>query len=250
MAGRSYKSDALILYSRDLGEADRLITLLTWERGKLTAVARGARKTKSKLAAGVDLFTYGRYQFHRGRSLDLITGQEVKEHFTAFREDAALYPYALFLSEITDRLINSAEPAPEPCALLLKGWRLLCSKNCPHPALLCRSFELKMMELAGFCPYLQGCLQCGAAEAFLFSPRQGGLICPQCAANDALRINAGTVALARRLLQAPLEQVKLLRCSLSQSEELARMAAAFRRYHLDIGKLHSLQMIKAMQLPP
>jgi len=69
MSERSYKTDALVLYSRNLGEADRLITLLAWERGKITAVARGARKVKSKLAAGVDLFTYGQYQFHRGRTL-------------------------------------------------------------------------------------------------------------------------------------------------------------------------------------
>ena len=250
MPERSYKTDALVLYSRNLGEADRLITLLTWEKGKLTAVARGARKTKSRLAAGVDLFTFGNYQFHRGRSLDLITGQQVKEHFAAFREDAGLYPYALFLSEIAGRLSNSAEPSPEPCALLLQGWRLLSGRDRPDPALLCRAFELKMMELAGFCPYLQGCLQCGTAEAFLFSPRRGGLFCPQCAESDALRVSARTVALARRLLGTPLARVKLIRSSARQKKELAGMAAAFRRYHLDIGKLRSLELIRLVEPAP
>ncbi|MGI6615282.1 MAG: DNA repair protein RecO [Dethiobacteria bacterium] len=250
MSERSYKSDALVLYSRNLGEADRLITLLTWEKGKLTAVARGARKIKSKLAAGVDLFTYGHYQFHRGRSLDLITGQQVREHFAVFRDDVGLYPYALFLTEITDRLISGEEPSPDPCALLLEGWRLLSATDPPDPALLCWAFELKMMDLAGFCPYLQGCLQCGSPEAFLFSARRGGLFCPRCAESDAFRLSAGTVALARRLLEAPLDRVKLLRCSAPQGRELAGMAAAFRRYHLDIGKLRSLQLIKSMNLAP
>lgn len=250
MSERSYKSDALVLYSRNLGEADRLITLLTWERGKLTAVARGARKIKSKLAAGVDLFTHGHYQFHRGRSLDLITGQQVWEHFTAFRDDAGLYPYALFLSEITGRLISGEEPSPPSCDLLLEGWRLLSDKSLPDPALLCRAFELKMMDLAGFCPYLQGCLQCGAPEALSFSARRGGLFCERCVESDAFRLSAGTVALARRLLEAPLDQVKLLRSSASQSRELSGMAAAFRRYHLDIGKLHSLQLLSSMKLAP
>lgn len=250
MTERSYKTDALVLYSRTLGEADRLITLLAWERGKIAAVARGARKVKSRLAAGVDLFTYGHYQLHRGRSLDLITGQEVKEHFTTFRENAALYPYGLFLSEITDRLIRSEEPCPEPCALLLEGWRLLCDEALPDRMLLCRAFELKMMDLAGFCPYLQGCLLCGTPEAFYFSPRQGGLLCCECAGGDAVKLSAGTVALARRLLEAPLDQVKLLRGFDLQRRELAESAAAFRRYHLDIGELRSLQLIRAMKLTP
>ena len=248
MSERTYKSDALILYHRNLGEADRLVTLLTWEKGKITAVARGARKVKSRLAGGVDLFTYGRYQFHRGRSLDLITGQEVREHFSAFREDAALYPYGLFLSEITGKLIESEEPSPEPCALLLEGWRLLCGGERPDPVLFCCAFELKMMALAGFCPYLEGCLQCGSAEAFLFSPRRGGLFCERCAESGTLSLGAGTAALARRLLEAPLDRVKLLRSSPRQRRELTEAAASFRRYHLQIDKLRSLQLLSSLNL--
>lgn len=249
MSERSYKSDGLVLHSRVLGEADRLITLLTWERGKITVVARGARKIKSKLAAGVDLFTHGRYQFQRGRSLDLITGQEIREHFSAFREDAALYPYGLFTSEITDRLIHGAEPSPQACTLLLESWRLLGGANRPDAGLLCHAFELKMMALTGFCPYLQGCLQCGAAEAFRFSPRLGGLLCTRCAGSDTLELGVGTVALARRLLEAPLARVGMLRGSAAQRRELAGMAAAFRRYHLEIEALRSLRLIRSMNLP-
>lgn len=246
MSQRTYKTDALILSSRPLGEADRLIDLLTWEKGKITAVARGARKVKSRLAAGVDLFTYGYYQLHRGRSLDLITGQEVKDHFTAFREDASLYPYGLFLTELTGRLVGGEEPAPDPCSLLLKGWRLLCDGALPDRMLFCRAFELKLMDLTGFCPYLERCLLCGASEAFHFSPRQGGLLCRNCAGGDAVKLGAGTVALARRLLDAPLERVKVLRPHRHQIRELAGMAAAFRRHHHGIGELRSLQLIRLL----
>ncbi|HOA35067.1 MAG TPA: DNA repair protein RecO [Bacillota bacterium] len=248
MPERSYKTDALVLSSRPLGEADRLIELLTWERGKLTAVARGARKVKSRLAAGVDLFTYGHYQLHRGRSLDLITGLEVKEHFTAFREDASLYPFGLFLAELTGRLVRSAEPAPEPCLLLLEGWRLLCDETLVLSGrmLLCRAFELKLMASTGFRPHLEGCLLCDAAEALYFSPSQGGLLCCSCSGGDAARLSAGTAVLARRLLEAPLEQVKMLRPLAVQMRELAAIAAAFRRYHFEIGELRSIQLIKLL----
>ncbi|NLA26143.1 MAG: DNA repair protein RecO [Firmicutes bacterium] len=243
MSERTYKTDALILSSRPLGEADRLVDLLTWEKGKITAVARGARKVKSRLAAGVDLFTYGYYQLHRGRSLDLITGQEVREHFTAFREDVALYPYGLFLAEITGRLVSTEEPAPEPCSLLLKGWRLLCDGSLKERMLFCHAFELKLMDLTGFCPHLKGCLICGTPESLYFSSRQGGLLCRKCAGGDVVKLGAGTVALARRLLEAPLERVKVLRPHALQMRELAGMAASFRRYHHDIGELRSLRLI-------
>lgn len=246
MAERTYKTDALILLSRPLGEADRLVDLLTWERGKITAVARGARKVKSRLAAGVDLFTYGHYQLHRGRSLDLITGQAVKEHFTAFRDDALLYPYGLFLTELAGRLVRSEEPAAGSCSLLLKGWRLLCESAPQARMLFCRAFELKLMELTGFRPHLEGCLLCGAPEALYFSPRQGGLLCRSCTGGDAVKLGAGTVALARRLLEAPLERVKIIRPLAAQMRELSGVAESFRRYHLDPGELRSLKLIRLL----
>ena len=82
---RYIKSRALVLKNRPLGESDRLITLLSWDFGKFTAVAKGARKIKSKLAAGVDLFTYGIYQFYRGKGLAIVTGVDVKERFLYLR---------------------------------------------------------------------------------------------------------------------------------------------------------------------
>ncbi|HSW36122.1 MAG TPA: DNA repair protein RecO, partial [Candidatus Limnocylindrales bacterium] len=125
MTQRMFKADGLVLRTRTLGEADRLITVLTWEEGKFEAVARGARKIRSKLAAGVDLFTYGCFTFHRGRTWPIITGQDTKQQFHFFREDPDLYPYGLYLAELTDRLVNGEEPCPDICHLLLDGWRLL-----------------------------------------------------------------------------------------------------------------------------
>ncbi len=243
MVQRNFKTDALILLSRPLGEADRLITFLSWERGKFTAVAKGARKTKSKLAAGVDLFTYGHYQFYQGRNLATLTGQEVKEHYQCFRENPEIYPYGLYLAELADRLISGEEPSQNACALLLEGWRLL-GENV-DPLLLCRAFELKFMDITGHCPVLGGCLHCGASCAELFSPKQGGLVCRACGnAPDGFKIQPGTAALARRLLQAPLDQVKLLRPQAEQLNTLTRVTTAFLRYHLDVGESGSLRLLK------
>lgn len=231
MSQRNFKTDALVLRSRPLGEADRLITLLSWERGKIDAVARGARKTKSKLAAGVDLFTYGHYGLYQGRSLATITDQQVKEHFFLFREDANLYAYGLYLGDLVGRAVAGEEPFPPLCRLLLEGWRLLADTD--DRPLLCRAFELKLMDLTGHRPNLEGCLQCGSPEAARFSPALGGLACKQCA-GGGIEVRPDTARLAARLIEAPFSRLRLLRPLARQKEELAEMNGAFLSYHLDI----------------
>lgn len=250
MAERYFKTEALVLHSRPLGEADRLITMLSWEQGKLAAVARGARKIKSKLAAGVDLFTYGDYQFYRGRGLAVITGAAVKEHFTRFREQPELYPYALFLAELAGRLAAESEPCPHACGLLLEAWRLLAAEQALDRELFCRAYELRLLDLSGYRPYFHACLGCGTATAVVFSPRQGGLLCRACAPADGIVLDPATVALARRLLEAPLRQVKLLRPQARQKAELATVTASFMRFHLDIAALHSLRLLPGRENRP
>ena len=120
---RYLKDEALVLKSYPLGESDRLITFLSWNRGKIVAVAKGARKTKSKLASGVDLFTHGNYQFYQGRGLALVTGVEVKDRFIYLRQDPELYPYGFYLVELADRLVPESGLCPEVCSLVLEGWR-------------------------------------------------------------------------------------------------------------------------------
>lgn len=246
MTPRTFNTDALILSSRPLGEADRLITFLSWDKGKFTAAAKGARKTMSKLAAGVDLFTYGHYQFYQGRNLPTLTGQEVRIHFQYFRENPALYPYGLYLAELAGRMIDGEEPSAAACALLLEGWRLLGEEA--DPLFLCRAYELKLLDLTGHCPYLSGCLHCGSASCRRFSPRQGGLICPDCAESaDGFKLQPGTTALARRLLQTPLGLVKRIRPLVSQREELAQMTAAFMRYQLNIKDSPALRLLELFE---
>lgn len=241
MTERIFKAEGLVLRTRPLGEADRLVTLFTLEEGKFIAVARGARKTKSKLAAGVDLFTHGHFTFHRGRTWPIITGQEPVERFSWFRDDPDLYPYGLYFAELTDRLISGEEPCPELFSLLLSGWRLLGTEI--DRSLLCRAFELKIAHEAGYSPHLQGCTECGSINTPLFSPRQGGLLCRDCNTVDSLSIEAGTVALARRLIETGLELTTKLRATADQKKDLAHLSSAFYAHHLDLGELKSRRLL-------
>ncbi|MDY6826034.1 MAG: DNA repair protein RecO [Bacillota bacterium] len=237
MREKLFKAEGLVLRTRILGEADRLITLLTREEGKFEAVARGARRVKSKLAAGVDLFTHGRYTFHRGKTWPIITGQDTIDRFNWFRENPDLYAAGLYFSELTDRLISGEEPCPEIYTLLLEAWTLLGENK--DRFLLCRSFELQLAHAAGYSPHLDSCINCGEHHVVAFSPRQGGMLCSRCRAADAIDIDQGTLALLRRLVEAPLSQVGLLRLLSNQKKELAAVTAGFLTYHLDLGEIKS-----------
>lgn len=242
MSKRTFKAEGLVLRTRALGEADRLVTLLSWEEGKFEAVARGARKVKSRLASGVDLFTHAHYIFHRGKTWPIITGLDPIERFLWFRENPDLYPYGLYFAELTDRLVFGAEKGPVFCLLLREGWRLLGEDI--DRSLLCRAFELKLAAAAGYRPHLQSCARCGSGEKAYFSPRQGGLLCPGCREGGAFRVDAGTLALAWSLIHAPLERVRVIRPTELQKKELTEITGSFYACHLDLGEVKSRRLLE------
>ncbi len=241
MTDRSFKAKGLVLRTRTLGEADRLVMLLTFEVGKFEAVAKGARKIKSKLAAGIDLFTFGNFNFHHGKTWPIITGQDPIERFNRFREDPDLYPYGLYLNELTDKLISGCENCDAICNLLLASWRAL--EEGTDRNLLCRAYELKLADLAGYHLHLHSCTSCGSPSSATFSPRQGGLLCSRCSDADVIKISEGTLALARHLLKSTVDKLSLLRPLPGQLEELATINAAFYAYHLDLGDIKSRRLL-------
>lgn len=232
MAGRYLKTDGLTLRTRPLGEADRLITFLSWERGKMVAVARGARKIKSKLAPAVDLFTHGRYQFYRGRGLATVTGAEVVRRFTSLALDPALFWYGQHLAGLADRLTEEAIPCPAVCSLVLTAWTLLEEEQAAAE-LVVRAAELHLLHLAGYTPHLHACLGCGSPGTAFFSAARGGVLCPACAGGGSLVMDRGTAALARRLMEAPLELAGKVRAADSQIRELSAAVRSFLRYYLE-----------------
>lgn len=238
---RLFKAEGLILRTRPLGEADRLVTILTREEGKLISVARGARRTKSRLAAGVDLFTHGHFSFHRGKTWPIITGQDPIERFSWFRDNPDLYPYGIYTAELVDKLVSEQEPGFEIFQLLLDSWLLLGQSS--NTFLLCRAFELKIAHILGYSPHFHCCTCCGSDQTAVFSPRQGGLLCSSCRGADVIKIEPGTVAIARRLIEAPIKQAGQLRPTAGQKKELAIVTAAFLSYHLDLREIKSRRLL-------
>jgi DNA repair protein RecO (recombination protein O) len=174
MAGRSYETEAVVLRSLRFGEADRILHLYTRERGRVGAIAKGIRKTKSRVGARLEPLSHVQLQLHEGSGeLQTVTGVDLLHAHRAVREQ----PYRLGVGLIGEPEANAR--AFEALARFLD----LLDEAAPadeRPALdaLALSFQLKLLWLSGYLPHVTACVECGAqGELVGFSPRAGGAVC-------------------------------------------------------------------------
>jgi len=181
---RSFRVNGIVLRHADWGEADRLVTLLTRERGKLRTVAKGARRIKSRKAGHLEPFTHVALQLARGRDLPIITQAETIDAYLPLRDDLLRTGYAAYALELVDRF--TYEDDTEATGL----YRLLAETlgriaTEADPWLAVRFYEMRILEFLGFRPHLFRCANCRRellAEDQFFSASMGGAICPRCGA--------------------------------------------------------------------
>lgn len=178
---RVYRTEALVLRRSDWGEADRLLTLFTPERGKLRALAKGVRKLHSRKSGHLELFSRSALLIAKGRDLDIVTQAETVDAYRPVRDDLQRAATACYLMELVDRFTadGSENRALYDLAVAALGWIGAAAM----PAATTRYVELHLLEHAGFKPELFHCVGCGRtiqAEDQFFSPSLGGAVCPQC----------------------------------------------------------------------
>ncbi len=209
--GRSYRTDAVVLRSLRFAEADRILHLYTSERGRIGAIAKGIRKTRSRFGARLEPLSHVELQMHEGSGeLQTITGVDLKRSHRAAREDPYRLNVGLVGAEAMLRLFVEPEANERAFTALARFLDLLdeapVPENGARPALdpLALAFQLKLLWLAGYLPHLTSCVECGSGgEIVGFSARAGGAVCRAHAAG-ALRLSAEGLAGAERLLASPL----------------------------------------------
>jgi len=180
---RSVLVHAIVLRHSDWGEADRLVSLFTRERGKVRAVVKGARKITSRKAGHLEPFTHVKLQLARGRSdLMIVTQADTIDAFLPLRDSLELAGNASYIVEIIDRFVYEEEgPNPTLFRVLLDTLKRLETE--PEPWLPVRYYEMRMLDFLGFRPQLQECTNCAReikAEDQYFSYASGGAVCPRC----------------------------------------------------------------------
>lgn len=212
-----YKTKGIILKRTNLNEADRILTILTSERGKIKIIAKGIRKIKSKLAGSLELFCLTDLIVAEGRNLDIVCGAEIKKSFMILRKNFGPTSSAYFLAEIIDKNLAEDQKHEEVFDLFLVCLEQLNEKNEP---LILPYFQINFLADTGFLPELHQCIKCNKKitpenNHFNFD---GGLTCEKCA--DGRPVSDETIKLLRLFLSHKLSTILTIKTSQKILSEL------------------------------
>ncbi|WP_040228834.1 DNA repair protein RecO [Bhargavaea cecembensis] len=202
------KWEGIVLRTGPYGESNKVVTLLTREAGKVTAMARGAKKPASRLAGVTQPFTHGLFLVYQGRGMGTLQSGDPLEPMRYLHQDITAAAYASFIAELMDKLIEDGRPAPAEFSLLLQAFHAINEEYDPEAISL--FVQWKMLPVAGIYPVLHQCASCGATEGeFAFSFKENGFLCHRCYDRDPylIRLSPSQVRLIRTFYTVPIEQV-------------------------------------------
>lgn len=229
------KLEGIVIRTRDYGESNKVVILFTRERGKMSAMARGAKKPKSPLAAATQPFTLGQYLCYTGSGMATLSQADLLESHHHLRSDLLLASYAAYWTELLDKLSGEKEPDPRTYDWLLQVLHML--EEGVDPETLSRIFELKVLESAGYRPRLDGCVQCGNTNLPVkFSVRQGGLLCGVCSHGDtkAFSLSPSAARILKTLQRMTPERLGKIQVKEETRQQMERVLRSFIDEYTDL----------------
>jgi DNA repair protein RecO (recombination protein O) len=220
---------SILIRHRDVGEADRIVTLFTEQRGKLSAIAKGVKRLRSKFAGGLQLFSHSQVLLAHGRSLPVVTQVQPVAMCYHLRDDMDRYAHASYAAEMVDVLTEEGDRDPAVFELLLATLHALDAGG-DMPTLV-RGFELRLLTQLGYGPELVGCVSCGAevtGSAAGFAAGQGGVVCKHCLhLTGAGPLTPTALRAMREMVRMATQELAARRLSRRTADELARVMRAF-----------------------
>jgi DNA repair protein RecO (recombination protein O) len=207
---RSYRTQAIVLGHIEVGEADRILKLFTLEKGKITVIAKGVRKIRSRKAGHLEPFTRVNLFVAKGRNLDIVTQAETVDPYMGLREDLEKVAFAAFVVEVLDRF--TYEEGQNVSMFRLLANTLSRLEKGDHPETVIHYYQIRLLDLLGFRPQLFECVDCGKtiiAEDQFFSPLVGSVLCPRCGPrrNEAWPVNQDVLRYFRHLQRSRWRQL-------------------------------------------
>ncbi|HEX9092712.1 MAG TPA: DNA repair protein RecO [Coriobacteriia bacterium] len=241
----SYPLRALVLRKTKLGEADLIVTLLAADGRQVRAVAKGVRKTKSRLGARVELFTVTDLLLHTGRSLEVIAEAETLASHEGIREDYDRTAAASVVTDVLDKVSQEGQTEPQVFDMALVTLDVMEVAPVGSLRSLVLAFLVKSLAMHGYRPSLDACAACAREDddAHLFSPRTGGVLCRDCGDTDpgALPMSRDARAALRALMRTRMAEVPDLAVPPGLEDELMRLVLPYVAYHVP-ARLKALEM--------
>ncbi|MFA6298632.1 MAG: DNA repair protein RecO [Nocardioides sp.] len=238
-----YRDEAIVLRTHKLGEADRIITLLTRHHGRVRAVAKGVRRTTSKFGSRLEPFTHVDLQLAEGRNLDIVTQAETKSAFSAgLGADYERYTAGTAMLETAERLVSEEkQPSLQQFLLLVGGLRAMAAGE-HSPGQVLDSYLLRSLSVAGYAPSFDACAHCGIEGPHRwFNPSMGGMLCTTCRLPGSASPSPQVIAVLGALLAGDWPVVEA--ADPRQLREASGLVTAFLHWHLERG-LRSLEHVE------
>ncbi len=247
------KVTGMVLSGTPVGENDKRIVILTKERGKISAFARGARRAKSPLLAACEPFTFGEFSVYRGRDSYTVSSVEVKNYFSELREELEDIYMGMYFCEVADYFTRENLDAREVLKLLYQSLRALKVPSL-NRGLVKTIFEFKMIAVNGEAPRLFACIGCGKKEElFYFHDQQAGILCEDCyqkaphGGKGAVKIMGTTTYILQRILATPVEKLYTFSVKEPVQKELEHVIKRYFSTRVD-RRFHTTQFMEMLDL--
>jgi DNA repair protein RecO (recombination protein O) len=232
----TYQTKAIVLRTRNLGEADRILVLLCEDHGKLEAVVKGARRQHSRFIGNTLPFNYLKAMLFTGRGLEQLGQADLLRSFAVLREDLVKMAYASYWVELLDAFLPEREGGGAIFRFLLAAFLTL--EQTDQPELLNLAFQVRLLNYLGYQPQLAQCLNCGnvnRAEHRFFAPESGGVLCTSCAAgfSNLISISQEELTLLAQLAVTDIRQLGELNATSRHRQVLRSILQSFVAYRLD-----------------
>ena len=231
---RTYSTRGVVLRQYQLGEADRILSILTPDRGKVRTVAKGVRRPRSRLRGHLDLTNLIDFVAAFGRNLDVVTEAQVRDDHPLVREDLSRLSLAMYVCELADSFGEEGSPSQGLFSLLELALDQL--GRAPDPWLLTRWFELRLMDVSGFRPQLENCVECEESLEpgdHVLDLGAGGVLCPSCRSlgvGGKIKVTQSAMRVLRHLQRTTaIEHLRQLDLSTAVKDEVEGTLARYVR---------------------
>ena len=231
-----YKTEGIVLKSMEYEEADKIVTIYTKDYGKITAIAKGVRKTKSKFGSSLEILTHSNFLIYKGRNIDIVSQTEILESFFSTSKEVIKFAFAVNCLEVVNRLSEEREINIGLFNLLKEVLHYLKESN--DPKLQTLSFKWQTISILGYRPSLNHCCRCNKSvedqKEMYFNIKEGGLVCNNCIAKDkegCVKVSLYFIKLVRKILITPLSTISNATIPDKKMKELEKITDLYIAYH-------------------
>lgn len=243
------ETSGIVIKQINFDEADKILTILTKDNGKIQVLAKGARRTNNRFLASTQLFCYSDFIFYQGRSMIYMNQAELRESFYNLRTSLKGFTYASYVIELMNAASQEHKKEEKYFFLLIHTLKHMAYTKEIDLDVIVLAFQVKLMALAGYAPHLDNCVSCGSevASRGKMSAEMGGLICKECYHLDpyARRIQKEAVELLSFILYKPLSSLNQIDERGQRTKQLNKMMNAYVSKYL--GKtFHTVHFLQAI----